>query len=456
MKNLHIIYACLMSSLIFAITSCKKFVDINGPKNQLTPSAVFADSTDASAAILGIYVNMMQANPFGFASGAITLYPGLSADELYVTTNDAETNQFYNNQILANNNINQSQWTLAYNYIYDANSCIEGTMASKNISTATINSLTGEAKFIRAFIYFNLVNLYGPVPIITTTDYHKNRLIARSPTDSVYSQIISDLKFAQANLPTSVSSGRANFYAATALLAKAYLYAGQYALAIAEADKVINSGKFSLETDLNNVFLATSKETIWNMLPVVANKATWEGYYFVPSSATTKPKYVITNTLFNTFEPGDNRKAKWIKSNISGGQSYPFPYKYKVGSTTTPPTEYSVVIRLGELYLIRSEAKANNNDITGSIADINLIRNRAGLPNTLASDKVSLLSAIGKERQVELFCEWGNRWFDLKRTNRAGVILSTIKSNWNNNVILYPIPLSELNANPNLKQNNGY
>jgi hypothetical protein len=454
------IYYGFISPIIILTTmfaSCKKFVDSGVPKNQVTSATVFADSADARAAVSGIYVNMMQVGSFNFCAGGMTLYPGLSADELALTGTDANAVPFYNNQLLNNNSNNNTLWIYAYKFMYDANAAIEGLAGATNISATATRSLTGEARFVRAFLYFNLVNLYGGVPVVTGTDYETNRLLGRATVDAVYGQIIDDLKFAQANLTTDASvKERPNYYAATALLAKAYLYTNQYALAASESDKIINSGKFSLVTDLNSVFLAGSNETIWKLLPVVPQKATYEGFYFIPSSATTKPKYIITNTLFNSFESGDIRKTKWIKVNTISGVAYPYPYKYKVATTTVTPTENSVVFRLGEIYLINAEAKINNNDLPGGISSLNAIRTRAGLGNTSAADKISLLLAIEKERQAELFTEWGSRWFDLKRTSRALTVLGTVKLNLTANGTLYPIPVLELSNNPSLIQNPGY
>ncbi len=444
MKKTYPIYFIIALLAMFIQLSCKKFVQTDGPRNQLTSAAVFADSTDANAAILGIYANMMQVGSFGFCSGALSLYPGLSADELYLSANDASAAQFYNNQLLPDNDKLQSLYIYAYKYIYETNACIEGISTSVKISDVNKSAMIGDAKFLRAFFYFNLVNLYGAVPLVTTTDYNVSRLIARSATDLVYAQIIADLKYAQANLPVNSSlKERANYYSATALLAKVYLYSGQYAAAAAEADKIITSGKFAMVSNLNSVFLSSSSETIWNLLPVLPQQATFEGLYFVPTTSTAKPKYVIANSLYNSFEAGDLRKAAWIKANTISGQIYPYPYKYKVGKTTGSITEYSVVFRLSEIYLIRSEANANIGNLNGAIGDLNVIRKRAGLAVTTAVDKPSLLSAIETERQAELFCEWGNRWFDLKRTNRAAQVLGPLKLNFKSTSFLYPIPASK-------------
>jgi hypothetical protein len=457
MKNKYTICLCLLWATVYALTSCRKFVEISGPKNQLTTDLVFADSLNANAAIVGIYYQFAAGGSFGLLAGGMTLYPGLSADELFNTTTDAAMGAIYNNNILVTNDKVQTLYTQGYKYIYQANACIAGISTSPKLSAMAKARLTAEARFLRAFVYFNLTNLYGDVPLVTTDDYNVSRLIARSSPDLVYKQIVDDLLFAQANLPAnSTAKDRADYYAATALLAKIYLFTGKYMQAVTEADKVITSGKFTLESNLNNVFLVSSRETIWHTSTAIPLQATYEGLYFIPSSATAKPRYVLNNSLYEAFESGDNRKASWVKINTNLGQAYPYPFKYKVRTQVTVPTENYVVSRLAEQYLIRAEAKANIDDLDGGRSDVNVIRKRAGLGIVNAPDKPALLQAIERERRVELFCEWGNRWLDLKRTNRALVVLGPLKPNLNQNTLLYPIPVKELNTNPNMSQNPGY
>jgi hypothetical protein len=121
-----------------------------------------------------------------------------------------------------------------------------------------------------------------------------------------------------------------------------------------------------------------------------------------------------------------------------------------------PPLDHSTVLRLAEQYLIRAEARTQQNNIAGAQADVNVIRHRAGLGDTPANDKESLLTAIDQERKHELFNEWGHRWLDLKRTGRADAVLSAIKPQWKPTAVLFPIPESEIINNPALKQNPGY
>jgi hypothetical protein len=160
-----------------------------------------------------------------------------------------------------------------------------------------------------------------------------------------------------------------------------------------------------------------------------------------------------------SIEPGDERKTNWINSLVIGSTTYYYPFKYKIKSVAAgaPKTEYSVVLRLAEQYLIRAEARANLNNLTGAQSDLNKIRNRAGLPNTIANDVAAILAAVQKERQIELLAEWGHRWFDLKRTGRIDNVLGAIKgSNWQPTDALYPIPQGELLSNSSLTQNPGY
>src|SRR5690606_8094764 len=131
-----------------------------------------------------------------------------------------------------------------------------------------------------------------------------------------------------------------------------------------------------------------------------------------------------------------------------------YPYKYKDRNSINNITEYSMVIRLAELYLIRSEARAMQGNLSGAIEDIDKIRDRSGIKlieNIQPSiDSEALLDSIIKERKRELFSEWGHRWFDLKRTGRATKVLGINNSSWQEADALFPIPEDERMKNPNL------
>lgn len=442
-------------ALLAFADSCKKFVDVGQPKNQLLSSEVFADSTNANSALAGIYYSAITTT-LSLNSGGLTLYPGLSADELVPTGNNSTVVQFYKNNILTDSSPDNALWIAGFNFIYSANAIIEGVAKSNGLSAGAKQRLTAEARFVRAYEYFCLLNLYGPVPLVSSTDYKTNALLPRASTDQLYAQIISDLQFAEANLGVNTGANdRPNALTASAILAKVYLYQNKNVLASAEASKVINSGNFSLETDPNNVFLTGSAETIWQ-LDLPFNKYTWVGQAFVPTSSHAVPRYILNPILLSSFEPGDLRRSDWVKTNISGTKSYNYPYKYKNNVLAQSATEGYVLMRLAEIYLIRAESELNSGDLTDAAADLNMIRARAGLPNTEAADAASLFTALENERQHELFCEEGNRWFDLKRWNLANTILGVEKSSWTATSQLYPVPVSQIKADPNLTQNPGY
>jgi starch-binding outer membrane protein, SusD/RagB family len=444
----------------FFLSACKKFVEVPMPKNELATSAVFEDSTGCVSAVNGIYIDMIQNfNPV-ITNGGLTIFTGLSSDELFPTSTNIDQKNFYENDIALSNFINQGQlWAYAYKLIYETNACIDGLAKSKGVTESLKNRLNAECKFIRAFLYFNLVNLYGDVPLVTSTDYHVTKLLSRSAINTVYSQIITDLNDVKNVLSAGKTLYRPSRCAASALLSKIYLYQKDWAKAETESSSIINAGLYILEANLNNVFLKNSGETIFALEPVIPNRETMEGLYFVPNSSTRRPTYAVTDFLMNAFETGDLRKTTWTKSNTIGGQQYFYPFKYKqwfriVGSAST---ESYTVFRLAEQYLIRAEARAQLNNLVGAIDDINKLRSRAGINELLNSlDQNQILIAIGQERRTELFCEWGNRWFDLKRTEMADTILGSIKPNWKSTAVLYPIPQSERDNNPNLSQNGGY
>jgi hypothetical protein len=468
--NKSLLYNLLLLTLLI---SCRKFVEIKSPPNAITRSNVFQDNSTAVSALTSIYSKMLESSGnLSSGSQSISLITGLSADELFNYSIIGDQSQFYNNGLLATNNTVQSVWSELYRYIYTSNSIIEDLMISNGVSNSVKQQLIGEAKFIRAFCHFYLVNLFGDIPLVTTTDYRVNSAMPRTPQSKVYQQIIKDLEDAKFQLSdnyilginvTSSERVRPNKWVACALLSRVYLYLGDWVNAEIQATAILNnSSLYSLAIDLNDVFLKNSKETIWQMIPIVPGFNTFEGMNLIlynnPSTGSAN-NVSIRGELLNAFEINDKRRINWIKdtSFVSQLYSYPFKYKVKGGASGLPITEYLCVFRLSEQYLIRAEARAQQNNITGSKDDLNIIRNRAGLANSSVNDKNALLMAIEHERQVELFAEWGHRWFDLRRIGKIDALFSTLKvGNWQPTDILFPIPQFEILNGVNLVQNLGY
>lgn len=438
-------------------TGCTKFLAVDPPKDQLTTGSVFSNDSLAQDAVNGLYIKVMGSNQ-SLLNGGMSIYPALSADELLRTSFRSDDDQFYRNALTPDNGVILTNfWKPGYAAIYQANICLENLSKSPGISVATKQRLTGEVKFIRALCYWYLVNMFGDVPLVTTTDVDINMALPRSPAPVVYNQIIADLQEARSLLTDTGTNTKPRKSAATALLARAYCYLRQWPLAEDLSTAVINTGNYSLATDLNKVFVEESTETILQFAPVLTNNSTSEGYSFVPASSAVIPTYILTSSLLFSFEPNDLRKS-WIRGMVINGQTYYHPWKYKVNATSGPATEYNIVLRLAEQYLIRAEAEAQSGSLPAATADINIIRNRAGLlpvSENISTD--SCLAVIEQERRKEFFAEWGHRWFDLKRTNSINARLTITKgNNWQTTDQLYPIPLVEMQRNPALIQNDGY
>ncbi|MBB5440863.1 hypothetical protein HDC92_004567 [Pedobacter sp. AK017] len=476
MKRQVLIHTQIIAGLvlIFNLTflmSCKKMVEIELPSDRLNSITVFSDSANATQAVLGLYIKMLGGGSSAdILSGGVSLYGGLSADELVPTDPGGLGGVFYMNNVPSTNDENESRiWTTAYKVLYPANACIEGITKSTTLNENLKSKLSAEAKFVRALCYFYLLNLYGEVPLIINTDFKSNAILPRTPVQDIYAQIIRDLKDAQRDLPPSyVTSGRfrPNQYTATALLARVYLFQTEWEKAEAASSEVIGNATYQLEPDLNSVFLSGSREAIWQVLPGISGFETSEGYTFIPGRGFSPPAglipiYIISTHLLDAFETGDLRKSNWLASNLVNNQTYYYPYKYKLGyDGNTSPKESYMIVRLAEQFLIRAEARVRQNNISGAVSDLNRIRNRAGLANISSNDQEGVLAAVLRERRMKFFCEWGTRWFDLKRTGQLDAVMTVVSpqkgSVWNSNRRLFPIPYSQIQANPYLVQNPGY
>lgn len=471
------IYSFILILTVFS--SCKKLVSIPDPTGSITTAKVFANDNEATSAMAGVYTQLINntadgaSGLMGFSTGMSSIFGAFSANELIASSTSSSYYLYNLNKVPTDELSVRDMWATAYKAVYGANAVIEGIEASVSpkLHDEVRKRLTGEAKFVRAFSYFYLVNFFGDVPLALTVDFNKTVSIKKSPKTEVYAQMIKDLVDAKSALPADFSkSGGERIlptkWAATALLARVYLYVEDYANASAQASELIGqSALFNLPSDLNTVFLSSSKEAIWQLKQMTdgLNKnATPEGY-----TLYSKPAFAyLSEELLNDFETKDQRKKEWCSLDVvSLNRPIYQSYKYKTGQANAvlmgTTTEYYMVFRLAEQYLIRAEAQTLGNLSLGqAIADLNVIRKRAGLddlPATLSREQV--ITAIAHEREIELFAEWGHRFFDLKRTGKAHDVLSAvkIKQPWTGDYqLLYPIPRSEIIANQNLVQNPGY
>jgi len=462
----------IIFGIVFSImfTSCKKFLEIDPPKSSLVNETVFQNNDQATSAVTGMYTVMANASSYASGSGnSITCFAGLSSDELigYNTANKP----FYENQLYPELAGVRTLYSGIYQSIYTANAVLEQLVISTGVTPPVKAQLRGEALFMRAFGHFYLVNLFHKVPLLLSTDYRITQKASQASVQNLYHQVIDDLLLAETLLNDAYPTDgrvRPNKSAVQAMLARTYLYMSDWANAEKYASLVINKTNTYSMVNLDAVFLVNSKEAIWQLMPATNTNAS-DGTLFIPPALTAAPLVVSLSSEFalNAFEANDNRKDMWVRNYTHSTGTYYYPYKYRARLASTPATEYSVVLRLAEQFLIRAEARINQDKIDLGIADLNSIRTRArplptiSVPNPLPPlsamlNKAAALLAVEQERRVEMFCEWGHRWLDLKRTERANLILSPKKTQWQTTDLLYPVPQDEINRNPNIKQNDGY
>lgn len=445
---------------VLVASSCKKFLSVKTPDQYTSQPSQLKTDSDANAATVGIY-EQLSGTTFGFSSGqrSIAVLCGLYSDELKNFSAVPEVIEFYSNSILTTNAINGTLWSDLYKMVYQCNSLLEGLNNNSSITPSLKSQLNGEAFFFRAYFYFYLVNLYGGVPLALSTNYVVNDSLSRSSVNEVYGQIRSDLHAAVSLLSDRyVGNGeriRANRSAAAALLSRTSIYDGDFSECITSATSVISrQSQYQLCLQPDQVFLKNSNEAILQLKPVTPGFNTGDAEAFI---LPRNPMLVaLQESLVNAFDTIDSRKGSWIGTYVSGSNLYFYPFKYKKRKFEGV-SEYLMMLRLSEVYLNRAEAYTRLGQIDGALADLNMIRARAGLPPDSARGQEDLLKAIYTERRRELFTEWGHRWFDLKRTGMADSVMTAMRgSAWRESAQLFPIPETEIALNPHLIQNPGY
>ncbi|MEO2081153.1 RagB/SusD family nutrient uptake outer membrane protein [Leeuwenhoekiella sp.] len=448
----------LLLNLIF--TGCESFIEVDLPPGQLTGEAVFTDLRTAEAALTDIYAlqrdeGILSGGRSGIASN-LALYTDVYEQ---IGSQSSDPYFFFTHTVRPDTRTIANFWNTSFNSIYAANALITGIPSSADLDTIEAERALGEAYFIRGLMHFYLTNLFGPIPYVTTNDYLVNQEVSKMSKDQVFTQVVHDLVQAEALIPENYSSTertRPNAFAVKALLARVYLYQGEWQKAYDKAGEVLASELYALNIPIDQLFLKDSKNTIWQFMPQNAGANTLEGRNFI--LRVLGSQYAAFNPEFvSRFEPGDLRKESWIDSITQNGITAYFPIKYREELTTASSLEYSKVLRIGEVYLIRTEAAWRLNRITQALADLNALRQRAGLPPIDSATPAELENMILAERRAELFTEFGHRWFDLNRWNKAETLLKPIKPAWGMQSYLLPIPETELGANPNLlPQNPGY
>jgi starch-binding outer membrane protein, SusD/RagB family len=474
--NQYIVWGLLGVTISISL-GCKKLIEIDPPVDKITPANVYNTDAGAASVISGIYSDLTFDGQIAIGISSIGFLTGLSADEVSIRNTNSDNNrlELYQNNLQNSSGGSGGLWYQLYGFIYRVNSAIDGIVGSKEMTPEGKTQLLGEAQFLRGFLYFYLVNLYGDVPLVISPNVIENSNAPRTASDLIYVQIVSDLMNAKQNLNSNYLNGnitttstervRPNKAVASALLARVYLYRMKWANAETEATNVISNANYQLEP-LTNVFKKSSREAIWQLQRTSLGQ-TLDADLYVPVASGIERTYYLSSQVIDGFEAADQRKVQWVYSYDDGSGALNYPYKYQNTNLADPSaiTEYAMVFRLAEQYLIRSEARTRLGRITGANSakmDLDAIRLRAGLTETTVSTQNEMLNAILKERKIELFTEWGHRWFDLKRSGMVDNVMTNIApikgGIWASYKALYPIPLSEIQKDPGLSgyQNPGY
>ncbi len=438
--------------MILVFPACE-VLDVE-PYHSIPSDQAINNKQDVERAINGTYASLQGT---GYYGRNFVVAGDLAADNLTWTGTTAGYNQIDNNSILADNVIVEGMWSSMYSLINRANTVIAQIPGLDDLSEEEANAYLAEMYFLRAMAHFDLVRLFGSVPIRTApvgvTDEELN--VPRDPVEQVYARIFDDLDFAEQHIRTEIIRGLASEASVLALKARVSLtyhsisQQNVYLEDAAEAaTRVIEDYGLSLVSDFATLFDGSNNsESIFEVDFTEQDRNRYAEYFF-PTSLSGRREFAPTDKLFNFFATGDTRRDASIGSD--GTNRYALKYNdIETGADNV------YVFRLAEMYLIRAEANiALNSDMELVRDDVNVIRERAGLPEVITTSPFLLARQVRDMRQLEFAFE-GHRWFDLIRSGRT---IEELDGVYSENQLLFPIPLGELltNTNAGMVQNPGY
>jgi hypothetical protein len=458
----------------------------------------FQTENDATAAVNSIYaiLNATSSAP-SFGGVYFSTYwvgSGLASDEMenrLVATDLDQLATFTHRPV---NGLLYEFWSLAYKGINNANFAIGGIPSVKADATFKNNRL-GEAHYLRAMLYFDLVRMFGDIPLILRLDGETTP--PRNAAAEVFAQVVADLQFAEQNLPESYQAnnglGRATKGAATGLLAKVYLTLGEWQKCVDQCNTTINSGKYGLYQDFAEAFRVPNengKETLFGVGFGSANNSIsfWEEGQFnvrlLPKQLTgqipgvnAQGWQVATQNLYDSYHPQDRRREVTLltKINNTDGSTTtvePHIQKYwdKVNEPLAGNTSHDFpYLRYSDILLMKAEAlnELNNGPNAEAYDAVNQVRKRARfngtvdlpiLPDLQGLSYQDFKDALLLERRHEFVAE-GHRWFDLVRFKKLEALVPSAKPGVQPQAFhyLFPIPQGEIDLNQNLlPQNAGY
>lgn len=423
------------------------------PVDRITDDQVLKDANSARVVLTSAYRDLANLGAPKIIAGDLT------ADNLIHNGTFTQYREISSKDISASNGSASALWATIYSMSYIASFLNEG-LVELDITQIEKDEILATASFLRAYAYFVGVYTFGGLPIVTTTIVDENRVIPRASFEETLEFIESDLLFALDKLPEeSFNAGEATNGAVKALLARFYLFKENWQdVEKYTTDVITGNGtkEYILEEEFENAVADFSTESILEIV------------YSANDNPGTSTNFSINNLFVGRREIIPSSEMVLALQNDGGDRNIvlEFDGNNARGSDNGwtivryGPFDNMQLIRVAEMYLIRAEARAQQNNISGgesAESDINIIRERAGVPLIQGTSKNQMLLVIENERRMEL-CFEGHRWYDLIRTGRAKSVMDEFTSNWTEKDELWPIPLREVTNNPSLKdaQNPGY
>ena len=467
----------------FSFFSCKKFLDVQpvsqGIATANTDSVTYKTASEIEAALTGVYAGLK--NEYFeldyFVNG------DAQSDDAYAGADNPANFQIDEFNLDATNSNVGRDWAYLYSIIGHANLVINnvGAVPDPALTAERKQEILGEASFLRAFMYFQLVQQWGDVPLqlkeVKTIsadilpEIYPLLFPPRAPQSEVYAQIILDLETALANVTaTATNKGYATTGAVNAILAKVYATQephdqDHWTKVLKYCNDVI-AGGYALLPDYHMLWDNLHKNSIESIFEInyagTSSDGNWGASMF--RGLDWKKFNIPSNDLVNAFDQEQDtvrKAASIIFLDVTGHWSdvhWPqnnYPFLNKWHNFQSPSDQNYIFIRLADILLLKAEALNETGDLAGAAALVNLIRTRAKLGNIPANNQADMRLAIEKERRLELAFE-GIRWFDLKRTGRAIDVMTTVGYHVTQNKLVFPIPQAELDKNTKLVQNPGY
>lgn len=439
-------------SFAFLIMSCEDLLN-PVPVDLISDDQVLTDANSARVLLTSAYRDLANLGAPKIVAGDLT------ADNLIHNGTFTQYREISSKDLSASNGSASALWGVIYSMSYIASFLNEG-LPEIEIPQTEFDEITAAASFLRAYAYFVGAYTFGGLPIVTTTNVEENRVIPRATFEETLDFIESELLYALDKLPEeSFNAGEATNGAVKALLARFYLYRGNWSESEKYASDIINGDgakEYILEEEFENAVSDFSTESILEIV-YSANDNPGTSTNFSINNLFVGRREIIPSSemvLALQNDGGDrNVVLEFDGTNVKGSDNGWTIVRYG-------PFDNIQLIRLAEIYIIRAEARAQQDKISGvnsAEADINIIRQRAGVPLIQGSSKNQMLLIIENERRMEL-CFEGHRWYDLVRTGRAQTVMNDFTSNWTEKDELWPIPFREITNNPSLKnaQNPGY